>query len=233
VRLIKSLKKRITGFVMSRFVCDGSLTERIDRQKFFSQAFHLLSLNQIHGVYMEFGCRGGRSFCLAYHEAQRVNNISKFIAFDSFQGLPPVKNEKDEHPHWVEGAMSVSLDKFHKRLKKHGVPRASYLTIEGFYDVSLKSEEAKGLSENVALAFVDCDMYSSTKDVLSYLKTRFHNGMIIAFDDYFCHSSTQISGERKALLEFIENQDDWSFLPYKQFGLAGMSFILESNKLLN
>jgi hypothetical protein len=40
----------------------------------------------------------------------------------------------------------------------------------------------------VALACVDCDI---------------KHGMIVAFDDYFCWSSTQISGERRAFVEFV------------------------------
>jgi O-methyltransferase len=55
----------------------------------------------------------------------------------------------------------------------------------------------------VALACVDCDMYSSTRTVLSFLESRLKHGMIVAFDDYFCWSSTQISGERRAFVEFV------------------------------
>jgi hypothetical protein len=29
------------------------------------------------------------------------------------------------------------------------------------------------------------------------------HGMIVAFDDYFCCSATQISGERRAFVEFV------------------------------
>jgi hypothetical protein len=46
-------------------------------------------------------------------------------------------------------------------------------------------------------------MYSSTRTVLSFLESRLKHGMIVAFDDYFCWSSTQISGERRAFVEFV------------------------------
>jgi len=56
--------------------------------------------------------------------------------------------------------------------------------------------------------------------------------MIIAFDDYFCISATQLSGERKAMLEVFKNNAEWSLLPYLPFGFAGLSFIVEKKSLL-
>jgi hypothetical protein len=55
--------------------------------------------------------------------------------------------------------------------------------------------------------------------------------MIIAFDDYFCHSASQISGERKAMLEIFDNNSKWGLLPYVQFGWGGNSFIIEDREL--
>ena len=46
---------------------------------------------------------------------------------------------------------------------------------------------------DIALAYIDCDLYSSTMPVLEFLLPRLKNGMIIAFDDYFCWSATQLS----------------------------------------
>jgi hypothetical protein len=57
--------------------------------------------------------------------------------------------------------------------------------------------------------------------------------MIIGLDDYFCYSSTQVSGERKALLEFFAKQQKWHLLPYMQFSWAGYSFIVEEQELVN
>ena len=57
---------------------------------------------------------------------------------------------------------------------------------------------------NIALAFIDCDMYSSTRSVLGFLMPRLKHGMIIAFDDYFCWiRRPQPSGERRAMLDFF------------------------------
>jgi hypothetical protein len=85
---------------------------------------------------------------------------------------------------------------------------------------------------NIALAFIDCDMYSSTKSVLRFLMPRLKHGMIIAFDDYFCWSATQVSGERRAMLEAFGRNEKWQLLPYMQFGYHGQSFVVEDKLIL-
>ena len=67
---------------------------------------------------------------------------------------------------------------------------------------------------------------------LSFLAKRLKNGMIIAFDDYYCFSKSALSGERKALLEFTLSDRRFNFAPYVQFGWAGMSFIVEDKSLI-
>jgi hypothetical protein len=82
---------------------------------------------------------------------------------------------------------------------------------------------------NISLAYVDCDLYSSTKAVLNFLRPRLKHGMIIAFDDYFCWSDTQSAGEKRALLEFLNENENWIFTPYLTFGWHGNSFVVEKN----
>jgi hypothetical protein len=71
-------------------------------------------------------------------------------------------------------------------------------------------------------------MNSPTKFLLPRLK----HGMIIAFDDYFCWSATQLSGERRAQLEFFSRDPRWELVPFIQFGWHGQSFVVEDRKIL-
>lgn len=64
--------------------------------------------------------------------------------------------------------------------------------------------------------------------VLRFLRPRLKHGMILAFDDYHCWSSTQISGERRAVKDAFDTDKDWDLVPYIQYGWAGMSFVVES-----
>jgi hypothetical protein len=105
--------------------------------------------------------------------------------------------------------------------------------IAGFYSETLASDAAHGraLPEKIALAFIDCDLYTSTRDVLAFLSPRLKHGMILAFDDYFTYSESAISGERLALLELEQPRRDLAFIPYVQFGWHGQSFIVERRDL--
>jgi hypothetical protein len=51
--------------------------------------------------------------------------------------------------------------------------------------------------------------------------------MILAFDDYICWSSTQMSGERIALLEWQASQKQWNLHRYRDDGWAGCSNVVE------
>jgi len=169
---------------------------------------------------------------LAYREARRHGHKAKLWAFDSFQGLPPAAEAKDAHPVWVEGTMGTSLDRFHAICAANHIPRDAYVTVPGFYDKTLTVKAPADAPQNIALAYIDCDLYSSTKTVLAFLKPRLKHGMILAFDDYFCWSATQISGERLALLELSAETPQWEFVPYMQYGWHGQAFFVEDKKLL-
>ena len=39
----------------------------------------------------------------------------------------------------------------------------------------------------IGFANIDCDLYSSTRDVLEALQPRIIKGTILAFDEYICH----------------------------------------------
>lgn len=205
--------------------------ERACRQEFFRRAFVALSFNKIDGDYAEFGCHGGMTFSLAYHES-RTRHPCRFWGFDSFCGLPARKAPQDDHPQWIEGAMCTGLDEFHTICRYHGIPRSAYKVVPGYYDVTLADQALDiELPTNICLAYIDCDLYSSTLAVLNFLLPRLKHGMILAFDDYYCWSSTQISGERRACVDIFADSENWRLVPYMQFGWHGMSFVIESNWL--
>ena len=198
--------------------------------EFFYQAFRVLEFNEIDGDYAEFGSHGGHTFSVAYKEISRWDVQRHMWAFDSFQGLPVTSNRKDYHPKWQQGSMSTNVDEFHKICRFRGIPRDAYTVVDGFYADTLKTPDIM-LPENIALAYVDCDLYSSTMDVLEFLLPRLKHGMILAFDDYFCWSSDQISGERKAMLEVFSENKEWNLVHYRDIYWGGTSFVVESSNL--
>ncbi len=206
--------------------------DRIWKQQFFYNAFRALAFNRIDGDYAEFGCWSGSSFWLAYTESRKHRHDAHLWAFDSFEGLPPPENAGEEHPAWVEGSMSMSIDEFHAICAQDGIPGADYDVVPGFYQDTLDRMSADDAPVNIALAYVDCDMYVSARSVLKFLLPRLKHGMIIAFDDYFCWSANQVSGERRAMLETFSGHEKWNLLPFMQFGYHGQSFVVEDKDIL-
>jgi O-methyltransferase len=213
--------------VLGPWLFDLYRRERRCRQEFFYNAFKALRFNGIDGDYAEFGSWGGITFGLAYGEARRHGHRAHFWAFDSFQGFP-APGAADEHPEWREGKMAISLEQFHEVCARNGIPRDAYTVVPGFYEDTLASMGPEDEPRDIALAYVDCDLYSSTRTVLGFLRPRLKHGMIVAFDDYFCWSATQPAGERKAYLELAAEDDRWEWVPYVQYGWHGQSFVIEA-----
>ena len=132
---------------------------------------------------LEFGVFSGRTINAL---ADRLPK-HKLWGFDSFEGLPETwRND------FVKGTFKVDT-----------LPevRKNVALVQGWFDVTLP----KFLAENsgqVGLLHVDCDLYSSTKTVLNLLKSRFKNGSIIIFDEYFNYPGWE-QHEYSAFSEFL------------------------------
>jgi len=210
------------------------IDEMDGRREFLRKAFMATWTNMISGDYAEFGCCNAVTFRLAHQASRRNLSAPHLWAFDSFQGLPQTPKD-EEHPRWIPGTMAMPRGAFISTLDYQGVPRTDYTIVEGFYSDTLteKNPSAANYCRDIAIAYVDCDMYSSTVDVLKFLKPRLKHGMIIALDDYYCWWKGGISGERLAFLEFErEVRDHFNFLPLYGFGWHGQSFVVEGRAFL-
>lgn len=228
------LYKKVRRLAYTLYRADVRHSEVAHRREFMRRAFHALNFNGISGDYAEFGSHGGTTFALAYDEIIRWPRARKLWAFDSFAGLPEQSGDKDYHPGWKKGKMSTSLDAFVRHCRRRGIPDEAYEAIAGFYEDTLVAVSGKDDTElpgDIALAYVDCDLYSSTRVVLEFLQPRLKHGMIIAFDDYFCYSDRTLSGERKAFLDVLADGGRFRYLPYVQYGWHGMSFVVEDEQI--
>jgi O-methyltransferase len=212
------------------FELDVNSREWACRDEFFYNAFKALTFNGISGDYCEFGSHGCVTFRLAYKHSRRLGHNARQWAFDSFAGFPASTDIKDEHPKWRTGGMSFALDQFNSACELAGIPASEYTVVPGFYDHSLPPLGRDGGPQDICLAYIDCDMYTSTKTVLDFLGPRLKHGMIIAFDDYYCWSATQPSGERLAMRHAFPDDGPWELVPYLTIGWAGASFVVEARQ---
>ena len=147
----------------------------------FELISHCLTMRPA-GLIAEFGVWKGETInYIAEHVEEQV------YGFDSFQGLP----EK-----WRDGFEQGAF-----RMEEPPDVRDNVNLLQGWFSETLPqfldSHEGK-----ISFVHVDCDLYSSTIEVLNQLARRFQDGSIIVFDEYFNYPNWE-QGEFRAFNEFI------------------------------
>jgi predicted O-methyltransferase YrrM len=144
-----------------------------------------ISETKVPGHYLEFGVfTGGTIRYLA-----GLRRKQTFHGFDSFEGLPEA---------W--SGFSLGQGVFSKGGKLPAVPSNVTLHKGWFSDTLPKWRE--DFSGPVAFAHIDCDLYSSTVDILGALADRLQPGTVIVFDEYFNYPNWE-HHEFKAWHEFV------------------------------
>ncbi len=139
----------------------------------------------IDGLWMEFGVYKGKS----------IRNIAgqtkdEIFGFDSFEGLP-----KD----WILSYKNVDFSL--EGCMPEDLP-SNVKLVKGLFSETIPAflEEH---DEPVAFLHIDCDLYLSTKTVLTNLQSRIKSGTIILFDEFFNFPQWQ-QHEYRAFMEFID-----------------------------
>ena len=159
----------------------------------------------VDGFVAEYGVDKGKSF-LQLCEHFKKETV---FGFDGFEGLPGgiwpgntihkgMFDYKGTIPFTVPSNGTIVPGWFNKTLPKfdYKKPVAKYLHI-------------------------DCDVYSSTVDILTSLVGKIVPGTVITFDDY-CNHPNWRQGEFRAWQEFVEKNK----INYKYLYVAGMSVTL-------
>lgn len=177
---------------------------------FASIARFCVANRPVEGYYFEFGCHTGGTMSLAYDYFRHLFDW-KYVAFDSFEGLPEIK-EIDRQEIWQKGKLATKEAEFVRIVTSGGMPRDRLITVRGFYEDSLTSEvRNKLLPGKAAVVYVDCDLYSSTVPVLEFVRPFLQRGTVIVFDDWNCFWADPDKGERRAFREFREKYPELIF----------------------
>ncbi|MGO9645545.1 MAG: TylF/MycF/NovP-related O-methyltransferase [Candidatus Bathyarchaeia archaeon] len=153
-------------------------------------------------------------------------------AFDSFQGLPPKKDEKDNYVEWKEGSFRTTLPLLKKQLNALRFnPDASNLHyVPGYYEKTLTKNLQNDLeSRPASIVTVDVDYYSSTIQVLNWLKPILKSGVIFYFDDIWAFDGNPYYGQPAAINQFNKHRDG-GLLTYPEFGMDGCAHIYWKRK---
>jgi hypothetical protein len=158
---------------------------------------YALSEVRLQGHYLEFGVAGGGTirFIAAQVPGQTIHG------FDSFEGLPEA---------W--SGTGIRGKTFSRGGRLPRVPENVALH-KGWFSDTLPGWTA---ANDGAIAFlhVDCDVYSSTREVLTALVGRLQQGTVIVFDEYFNYPNWE-NHEFKAWQEFVQTEHlSYEYLAY-------------------
>jgi O-methyltransferase len=201
--------------------------EMSDRYDFFRHAWSALATNGISGDYAEFGVGHGKTLWCSWRSAAVVGLRPRLWGFDSFAGLPESEDPADRsHPAWRPGAFSVDEARVRRQCEHMGIPDDQLALVAGDFRESLDPSKREALPRDVALAYIDCDLFVSTVAVLDYVSSILKHGMILGFDDWHCWSSSSRSGEMLAFDAFAAEHAEFAFEPYLSIGWHGRSFVV-------
>ncbi len=197
---------------------------RIRRRRIFealTEGVYYVFNNPVEGHVAEFGtCTGFSSYTIAramstYRKLcdERMRKSGqpekKLHLFDSFEGLPRADSATDlASPNvkagvWSEGAYKGLTAPELAELCATAYPAEHIHVLAGWYSQTLAAMPA---DVKYAMVHLDCDLYSSTHEVLDHLCSGRHlaDGCVIFFDDWNCNHSSPRFGQRKVWGEMVE-----------------------------
>ena len=151
---------------------------------------HALNEAKIDGHYLEFGVfTGGTIRYIAAWLKRAGKPDARIHGFDSFEGLPEA---------WT--GFNLGRSAFSVGGKLPRVPDNVALHKGWFSDTIPRWRDM--VSGPVAFMHIDCDLYSSTVEILGELRERIQPGCVIVFDEYFNYPNWE-RHEFRAWQEFV------------------------------
>jgi len=181
------------------------------------------------GDYYEFGIYKGYTFWYAQKIAHKIGlNKMHFFGFDSFKGLPEIKDIDITNNGFFKGQFNYSKVDVENHLSSKGINWDKSFLIDGFFEETLNSNtKNKYKMSKASIVLIDCDLYYSTITVLDFIKDMLVNGSILIFDDWNSFGDPE-KGERRAFREFLEKNKDISATEFFTFHREkyGKTFII-------
>ncbi|MCP5055401.1 MAG: class I SAM-dependent methyltransferase [bacterium] len=208
----------------------GDVLSRLNLYRFIRE--HLYHGGAGEGYYLEFGVFNGDSMWEAYQSLRGL--VSHYVGFDSFEGLPELSQAdqaaKDLQPFWDAGTVKGDTrDRVYEGLVARGIPRDRLTLVEGFYEASLPATppdffEGKGPCH---VCLVDCDLYSSSKQVFEFVEPHLTTGTWLLLDDYWCYRGSGKHGQQRAFREWLEGSDRITVQEWGNFRGWGKAFLVD------
>jgi len=167
--------------------------------------------------------RGGTTvFMRGFLKAYGIGNRAVWVA-DSFAGPPPpslLPDKDDDLSARKYPALAISQETVRELFARYGLLDSQVRFLPGWFKDTL----AHAAIGRLALLRIDCDLYESTRDVLSTLYPKLAAGGFAIVDDYHC-----IPGCRQAVDEYRQQEGiatpleaiDWTGVFWQKASTAG------------
>jgi hypothetical protein len=198
------------------------------RRRILHEVAGYLVSAEVPGDYLEFGVFQGATFSYAFQRLAPEFAGMRFVAFDSFQGLPRPQGLDAQDGYsssFHENQYACTESEFVSNLKKAGVNLQRVSVVKGWFADTLTPENAMAHGvDKVAVAWIDGDLYESTVPVLNYLTPRLTTGSVILFDDWRCFRNHPDFGEQRACREWLNDNPQITLREFLPFGWHGQAF---------
>jgi hypothetical protein len=184
------------------------------------------------GYYMEFGIMNGESAISAYRQLRGI--VKDIYGFDTFSGHPSQSDEDksvaEYAPYFFEGNYK-SVDKevvYRYILGATMMPENDLHLIQGKFSDSLPKFDKAQLKDKgfPVCVFVDCDLYSSSKDVFNFITDIVRTGTWLLVDDYWCYRGDPKAGVRRAFDEWVRDNGRVGVSLYDNFNAYSRAYIV-------
>ena len=179
------------------------------------------------GDYLEFGVYNGTSLTCAYRELSALGaSHVRLFGFDSFQGFPPSAAHEDRGI-WKPGRCNSPLSFTTAVLESEGVDLDRVSLVPGWFTDTLNAEtiHTHRLTK-ASVIMIDCDLYSSTKQALTFCAPLMAEQTLVLFDEWHIRGDEEALGEKKAFQEFLEEHPSFSAAPFGQYSNLSQAFLV-------
>jgi hypothetical protein len=241
VKLLKKTYRRVRPVPRSPWtaghvndICAVNLVPPQKLIRFFKDC--LLMLMQIKGDetgdYLEFGVFNGNSIGSMALARQAVGMRSmRLFGFDAFEGLPAGSEDEDSGV-WKTGFYACPFENMQQCLLRGNIDPNGITWVRGWYKETLNEEAIRKLKlRKIALTFIDCDTYSSSKAVLDFIAPLATEPMIICLDDWKLNDlDIKGLGEYKAFNEFLDGNPHLIAKEIKSYNRKSKSFLVQPKR---
>lgn len=224
-----------------------------EKNSIFYKAFQVIGPA---GDYLEFGTYNGDSLMKAYWACRRIleeltgetwnhsfadtggkeTRLSwlldqwskmRFIAFDSFEGMPEISGRDRIIPVFDKGSYKCDIEDFYANIQRGEVPRERVIAVKGFFEETLTTATAERLRlEKIGIVHIDCDLYESACRALDFVSPYLRDGTVVVFDDWYQFMGNPTLGEQRAFAEWRERNPEWLVTEFHKEGAFRNSFFL-------